>query len=66
MQNDERLGIASTAKMVGVSVKTVRRWTAAGNFPKPVVLGPSTRYWLRSVVAQWLRERGVQVDGGAQ
>lgn len=66
MQNDERLGIASTAKMVGVSVKTVRRWTAAGNFPTPFVLGPSKRYWLRSVVAQWLRERGVQVDGGGQ
>lgn len=63
MQNDERLGAMSAAKLVGVSVATLRRWVAGGSFPAPVVLGPHTSFWSRPAVEQWLRDRGVKVEG---
>ncbi len=66
MQGNERLGATSAAKLVGVSVATLRRWVAGGSFPAPVVLGPRTSYWSRPAVEHWLRERGVKVHGGAQ
>ncbi|WP_433703755.1 helix-turn-helix transcriptional regulator [Paraburkholderia sacchari] len=66
MKNPERMNARAVCEMVGVGKTTLSRWVEEGRFPGPVVLGPRVRYWLRPAVEEWLRERGVKVDGGAE
>jgi prophage regulatory protein len=37
---------------------TLWRWTASGNFPSPIRLGPNSVAWPRQAVDAWLKERG--------
>tara|TARA_R110000851_G_scaffold333531_1_gene514864 strand:- start:44255 stop:44470 length:216 start_codon:yes stop_codon:yes gene_type:complete len=52
--------IANTPKsdgLIPVSVSTIWRWVAAGDFPKPVKLSPRTTAWRASDVHAWLESR---------
>lgn len=66
MKYQERMDARAVCELVGIGRTALFRWVEESRFPKPVVLGPRVRYWLRPVVEQWLRDRGVKVDGGAQ
>ena len=39
---------------LGISGTTLFRWVRAGNFPKPIRLGPNTVGWLEADVDAWL------------
>lgn len=66
MKNPERMDARVVCELVGIGRTALFRWVDEGRFPRPIVLGPRVRYWLRPVVERWLRERGVKVDGGAR
>jgi predicted DNA-binding transcriptional regulator AlpA len=56
--------IATTAGKPGilpVSVPTIWRWVAEGNFPKPIKLGPKTTVWNLDEIEVFLAQRA----GGA-
>jgi predicted DNA-binding transcriptional regulator AlpA len=44
---------ADVARELRVSVKTVRRWDAAGLIPRPLKIGHCVR-WPRDVILAWL------------
>lgn len=44
--------------MLGVSVATVWRWSATGNFPTPLKIGPNATRWRVSDIEAWLASRG--------
>jgi prophage regulatory protein len=39
------LTVAQVAKRPGISPDTVWRWAGAGDFPKPLKMGPNTTRW---------------------
>jgi prophage regulatory protein len=41
---------------LGISRPTLYRYVAAGTFPKPIKIGPMSR-WLQSEVEDWIAER---------
>lgn len=47
---------ADLAQMVPVSRFTIRRWMAAGKFPKSFQLGEGTTVWDRDAVLAWCKE----------
>ncbi|MDR5878804.1 AlpA family phage regulatory protein [Caballeronia sp. LZ032] len=66
MNGEDRLDMKATSALVQVGDSTIRRWVADGCFPKPIVLGPRSRFWLRSTVECWLADRGVSVGTGGE
>ena len=53
--NSETLSISNAARLVGVSIQTLRRWDKSGNF-KPSYISPGGhRYYSRDDLAQYTR-----------
>ncbi len=48
---------AAILKMIPISPATLWRWTAAGEFPKPVKLSQRVTGWRVDDVSRWLREQ---------
>jgi prophage regulatory protein len=44
-------------EITGVSIATVYRWIAEGEFPPPVKLGRNSVGWRESEVREWLESR---------
>ena len=49
--------------LTGVSRSTIYRWMESGHFPKPVIVGPNTRRWRSSELAEWQSRIRRQGDG---
>ncbi len=43
------------AALVGVSYRTIERWTHEGRFPAPIYLNPQMKRWRARQVRQWLQ-----------
>lgn len=54
------LRYADLPHAVGMSVSTVRRMIAAGDFPPPIRLGQRTVGWQFETLAAWLQARAEQ------
>lgn len=50
-ETDRMLSIGATAALLGVSVDTVRRWTASGRLTAARTAGNQRRYLLSDVLA---------------
>lgn len=48
---------ADLARLLGCSVASVYRWTAAGQLPARRQLGPSATGWLAAEIRDWLTSR---------
>ena len=46
-------------KLFKVSSATIYRWIKAGNFPKPVRLGPNMVRWKASDIKAWMIQKEV-------
>jgi predicted DNA-binding transcriptional regulator AlpA len=53
MSTTKLLSIGSVADALDVSDKTIRRWLAAGNFPRPVVLPNGEYRWHDYAIQSW-------------
>lgn len=51
------LRVRDVAKKMGISKATLYRWIDAGEFPKPLRLGPRSVGWWSDDVKEWLRTR---------
>jgi predicted DNA-binding transcriptional regulator AlpA len=58
------LSAADAAAYLGLSRASVWRMTAAGALPRPVMLSPGRRAWLRVELDLWLEQRRAERDGG--
>ena len=47
---------AGVGRLLGISVRSVRRLADAGKLPAPVAIGGSRR-WLIADIEEWLRDR---------
>ena len=56
LSTDRLIGIRTVSGWIGVSPSTIRRLVAAGDFPRPLVIGAQHR-WRTSVIAQYVHER---------
>lgn len=52
--NETILRLPEVLARVGVSERTLYRWTAAGTFPRPLQMGPSAVGWRASDVDRWI------------
>lgn len=60
-------GVAEIAEMLGVHKRTAQRYTARGDFPKPVQTLANGGVWTRKAVEKWAEKRRVpQGKDGAQ
>jgi prophage regulatory protein len=50
------IALPDVLKRMNISERTLYRYVADGTFPKPVKIGPLSR-WVESEVDQWLEER---------
>ncbi|MFQ2156404.1 helix-turn-helix transcriptional regulator [Aeromonas hydrophila] len=50
--------VDTLAKVLGIAVVTVWRWSAKGRFPKPVKLSERVTAWRAEEVRAWMSERG--------
>ncbi|WP_323972266.1 helix-turn-helix transcriptional regulator [Aeromonas hydrophila] len=50
--------VDTLAKVLGIAVVTVWRWSAKGNFPKPVKLSERVTAWRAEEVRAWMNARG--------
>jgi prophage regulatory protein len=57
------LRIAEVKRLTSLSIPTIYRKIAAGDFPKPVALGAQARAWLLSEIQDWISGR-VAARGG--
>lgn len=48
---------AETARRVGVSVRTLERWSAAGSFPRAAQIGMRATRWEAGEVEAWLNAK---------
>lgn len=48
----------------GLKQSRLYEMIAAGEFPRPVKLGPRASAWVSTEVQQWITERIVERDGG--
>jgi excisionase family DNA binding protein len=48
---------AQVAEQLGVSVKTLRRWVAAGDFPPPISKRGHVQRWRAKTVEDWGNRR---------
>jgi len=46
------------AKVLGVAVVTVWRWTASGKLPKPVKLSERVTAWRAGEIRDWMNAQG--------
>lgn len=51
--------VRQIAASIGVTPKTIWRWTAAGTFPKPIKLSGGSTRWRLEDVAAWMKSKGV-------
>lgn len=53
------LDVRGVAVLLGVSIRTVWRWTETGDLPAPARLGPARRTcrWSRREIERWLEAR---------
>ncbi len=51
------ISFPEVAKLIGVSIPTLYRWHKAGNFPKPIRLGPARVGFIASDVDAWIAGR---------
>lgn len=49
--------IADAAEMTSISVRTIKRYMAAGEFPAPIKLTSRTSVWFEHEIIQWMNER---------
>lgn len=52
----EMISASELADSLGVTTRTVHRWTCDGKLPKPLKVG-GIRRWRRSTIALWQQER---------
>ena len=52
---DARLKIQTVIQLTGLSESSIRRKTAAGEFPQPIKDGPRCTRWVAGQVTAWLR-----------
>lgn len=57
------LSAADAAAYLGLSRASVWRMAAAGTLPRPVMLSPGRRAWMRDELDQWLEQRRTERDG---
>lgn len=50
--------VGTLAKVLGVAVVTVWRWSASGKLPKPVKLSERVTVWRAEEVREWMRSYG--------
>lgn len=55
-QEDELLTSAELCELLKVDTRTLRRWTHAGELPRPVKIGGSLR-WRRADLSEWLDKK---------
>lgn len=55
----------AVCERVGFSPSTIARRVKAGDFPKPVKLGPQTLAWVAEEVEAWLAQRIAERDQAA-
>lgn len=55
---------ALIAGVVPVARATLHRWVAAGDFPRPVRLGPGVAAWRVEDVRAWIASKGQPADDG--
>lgn len=55
---DARLKIQTVIQLTGLSASTIRRKTAAGDFPQPIKDGTRCTRWIAGHVTGWLRSHG--------
>lgn len=53
----EYLTVRQVSGLLGISKATCWRWTATGDFPKPIKLGPNTTRWRVADVEDFLAAR---------
>lgn len=51
------LRLPDIKQLTGLSRSTIYNYVAAGEFPKPVRLGPRAVGWLEAEIALWLAQR---------
>lgn len=51
------MSIREIAARLGVSERTIRRWSRTGRFPRPVRLGPKLLRWDRAAFRRWCKEQ---------
>jgi prophage regulatory protein len=51
--------------VTGLSRSSVYRLAAAGQFPKPISLGPRAVGWRADEIAAWIEERTAERDGAS-
>lgn len=56
------LRIGQVKEQTGLSVPTIYRLIAAGEFPRSIPLGPNAVGWLQSEVAAWAERRVAERD----
>ncbi|CAJ1777773.1 AlpA family phage regulatory protein [Aeromonas salmonicida] len=50
--------VDTLAKVLGIAVVTVWRWSAKGTFPKPVKLSERVTAWRAEEVRSWMNAQG--------
>jgi prophage regulatory protein len=55
--SDRILRLPEVRRQIGVTTSTVYAWMSAGNFPKPLQLGPRAVGWRQSDIEAWLASR---------
>ena len=63
MSLPQLLSRKEVARRLAVTVKTVERWTAAGKFPRPILLQGTEPRWPEVVVEAWLWQQAQQPPG---
>lgn len=51
------LGLDDLAEIMGLSRRTVERMRAAGELPRPMIVGKRTARWKRSTIDAWVERR---------
>jgi len=52
------LDVHDVARVLHVSVKTIRGWRAGKQIPEPLLIAGSTLRWRRSAIESWLAQKG--------
>jgi DNA-binding transcriptional MerR regulator len=56
-----RLSTSATARRLGVSIRSIDRWLAAGILPQPIRIN-KRKYWLVRDLEQFQRKHGNEVQ----
>jgi prophage regulatory protein len=57
--------LPAVEEVIGLKRTAIHEQIAAGNFPKPISLGPRAKGWLVAEIDAWLRKRADQREAGA-